>query len=107
MIAQWPSNPDPLYRPSADSPYWNAELEKMDPEKRNEEVILPKLQAQIAYAYKNSAFYRKKWDSAGIKPDDIRSLEDFESLPLVTKEEITAGSRRLSSFWKQSVCSIC
>ena len=29
MTIQWPSNPDPLYRPPADSYYWNAELEKM------------------------------------------------------------------------------
>lgn len=88
MIAQWPTNPDPSYLPSPDSPYWNATLETMDPERRSQEVILPKLQAQLAYAYKNSAFYRKKWDAAGIKPEEIRSLEDFESLPLVTKEEI-------------------
>jgi len=88
MTIQWPSNPDPLSRPPADSYYWNAELEKMDAEQRNQEIILPKLQAQVGYAYKNSDFYKKKWDSAGIKPEDIRSLEDFESLPLVTKEEI-------------------
>ncbi len=87
MSIQWPSNPDPLFRPPADSYYWNAELEKMDAEQRNQEIILPKLKAQLGYAYKNSDFYRKKWDSAGIKPDDIRSLGDFESLPLVTKEE--------------------
>lgn len=88
MITQWPTVPDPSYRPSTDSPYWARELETMDPERREKEVILPKLRAQLAYAYKNSLFYRKKWDAAGIKPEDIRSLEDFESLPLVTKEEI-------------------
>ena len=60
----------------------------MDAETREQEVILPKLRAQLAYAYKNSAFYRKKWDAAAIRPKEIRSLKDFESVPLVTKEEI-------------------
>ena len=87
-MKQWPTHPDPSYRPSPNSPYWNTELETMDPGKREQDVILPKLQAQLAYAYENSAFYRKKWDAAGIRPEDIRSLTDFESVPLVTKEEI-------------------
>jgi phenylacetate-CoA ligase len=87
-MKQWPTQPDPSYRPSPNSPYWNAELETMDLERREQDVILPKLQAQLAYAYQNSAFYRKKWDAAGIRPEDIRSLTDFESVPLVTKEEI-------------------
>lgn len=88
MITQWPTRPDPSYRPPATSPYWDQELETMDPAIREQKVILPKLQAQLAYAYKCSAFYRKKWDAAGIRPEDIRSLKDFESVPLVTKEEI-------------------
>ena len=60
----------------------------MDPEERNTTVIVPKLSAQLKYAYEHSSFYRKKWDAAGIKPEDIRSLEDFESIPLVTKDDI-------------------
>jgi len=33
-------------------------------------------------------FYKRKWDTAGIHPDDIRSLQDFEQVPFVTKDEI-------------------
>ena len=60
----------------------------MDPEEREEKIILPKLQAQLRYAYENSPFYKRKWDKAGIHPEDIKSLEDFESIPFVTKDEI-------------------
>ena len=60
----------------------------MDPEEREEKIILPKLQAQLRYAYEKSPFYRGKWDKAGIHPEDIRSLEDFERIPFVTKDEI-------------------
>jgi len=60
----------------------------MDPDEREEKIILPKLQAQLKYAYENSPFYKRKWDEAGIRPEDVQSLEDFEKVPFVTKEEI-------------------
>jgi len=88
MNAQWPPVYDPSYFPAPEEPYWNRTLETMDPEERERKIILPKLQSQLAYAYENSSFYRKKWDKAGIKPQDIRSLKDFDQLPCVMKEEI-------------------
>jgi len=88
MKMQWPPVYDPSYVPPPDEPYWNRGLETMDPGEREERVILPRLQAQLAYAYEESPFYRKKWDAAGVRPEDIRSLADFEKMPCVTKEEI-------------------
>lgn len=87
-MSHWPPAYDHAYLPTPDSKYWNEKLETMDPEERNTTVIVPKLSAQLKYAYEHSSFYRKKWDAAGIKPEDIRSLEDFESIPLVTKDDI-------------------
>jgi len=60
----------------------------MDPDEREQTVILSKLQAQMAYAYEYSLFYKRKWEEAGINPKDIHSLEDFESVPITTKEDI-------------------
>ena len=88
MKTQWPPVYDPSYFPAPDDPFWDRKLETMDPGEREQQVILPKLQAQLTYAYENSLFYQKKWDEAGIKPQDIRSLEDFEKMPCVMKEEI-------------------
>lgn len=88
MKIEWPPRYDRSYIPSPESRYWNKELETMDPEEREEKVILPKLQAQLRYAYENSPFYKRKWDKAGIHPEDIKSLEDFENIPFVTKYEI-------------------
>jgi phenylacetate-CoA ligase len=84
----WPPKFDPSYVPAAGSPYWNKALDTMDPEEREQKVILPKLQAQLKYAYEKSDFYKKKWDKAGVRPEEIRSLEDFERIPFVTKAEI-------------------
>ena len=88
MSSKWPPEYDRSYIPSPGSRYWNEELETMDPEEREKKVILPKLQAQLKYAFERSPLYREKWEKAGIKPEDIRSLDDFEQIPLLTKDEI-------------------
>ena len=88
MTKQWPPDYDEDYFPAGDTAYWNREVETMDPAEREQRIILPKLQGQLAYAYDHSPFYKKKWDEAGVKPEDIQSLEDFEQIPFVTKDEI-------------------
>lgn len=50
-----------------------------------------RLRKIVRYAYDNVPLYRQKYDAAGIKPQDIRSLSDFKFLPLLTKEELQAG----------------
>ena len=88
MPKEWPPEYDGTYFPAPDSEYWSREVETMDTQEREKTVILPKLRAQLAYAFDHSPFYRKKWGKAGIGPEDINSLEDFEEIPFVTKEEI-------------------
>ena len=53
MLTQWPPQYDRSYFPPPDSRFWNKDLETMEPEEREQKVILPKLQAQIKYAYEN------------------------------------------------------
>ncbi len=88
MHRNWPPEYDSAYLPEQNAPFWNEAVETMDPREREETVILPKLQAQLQYAYQNSPFYRSKWDSAGVAPEDVQSLADFERFPFVTKAEI-------------------
>lgn len=47
-----------------------------------------KLKALLRHAYKTVPYYRRRFDLSGIKPEDIRSLADIASLPLLTKEDI-------------------
>lgn len=98
MSKEWPPEYDRSYIPSTDSRYWNEELETMDPEEREQKIILPKLQAQLRYAYQTSPFYKKKWDKKGIRPEDIRSLDDFEQIPFLTKEEIRQDQKENPPF---------
>jgi phenylacetate-CoA ligase len=98
MLKGWPPPYDRSYTPPRGSKYWFRDLETMDPEEREKKIILPKLQAQLRYAYEHSSLYRKKWDRARVKPEDIRSLADFEEIPFVTKDEIRQDQKENPPF---------
>lgn len=42
----------------------------------------------VKHVYDNVAFYRKKFDEAGIKPSDIKGIGDLEKLPFTTKGDM-------------------
>ena len=65
------------YMPSSGSQYWFPVRETMDAGERGRQILL-RLQQVMDYAYEHSEFYRRKWEDAGIHPEHIRSLEDFE-----------------------------
>ena len=45
----------------------------------------------VPYVWERSAFYRELWSQAGVKPDDIRSLDDFTTkVPTFCKDDIKA-----------------
>lgn len=67
--------------------YWNEKMETMSPEEMRH-VQEKKLLDQVAYCYEKSQFYREKFDSAGLKPKDIKKIEDLEKLPFTEKEEL-------------------
>ncbi len=52
---------------------------------------LRQIQHLVDHAYKAVPLYREKYRKAGIHPRDIRSLEDFQHLPTITKDEIIAA----------------
>jgi phenylacetate-CoA ligase len=49
------------------------------------------LQWTIAHAYQGSDLYRKKLDEAGVRPDDIQSMDDIQSLPFTTADDLRDG----------------
>ena len=52
------------------------------------EFQLLKLRQLMRHAYQHSRYYRKLFDSRGIKPQDIRNLTDLQKLPLLDKDAI-------------------
>ncbi|MBI5410265.1 MAG: phenylacetate--CoA ligase family protein [Nitrospirae bacterium] len=47
-----------------------------------------KLRNIVAHAYKNVRYYRRLFDGAGIRPDDIRTLDDLCKIPITTKKDL-------------------
>jgi phenylacetate-CoA ligase len=55
------------------------------------ELQLSRMQASLARAYSNNPAYRAKFDEAGVRPDDLRSLEDLGRFPFTTKQDLRAA----------------
>ena len=66
---------------------WNKEIECADRETMRA-LQLEKLQKTVKHEYDNVPAYRKKMDEAGVKPEDIKVLEDIQKLPFTTKEDL-------------------
>ena len=49
---------------------------------------LSRLKWSVDHAYKNVAFYKKKYDEIGIHPSDLKYLEDLKLFPFTTKEDL-------------------
>jgi len=52
---------------------------------------LEKLKKTVKHGYENVPHYKEAFDKAGVKPEDIQTLEDITKLPFITKEDIAAN----------------
>ena len=58
------------------------------PREEIEKIQLERLKETVHRVYEKVEPYRKKMDEAGIKPEDIKSLDDLKKLPFVTKQDM-------------------
>lgn len=66
---------------------WNGENEHMEKEDL-EQVQLERLQSTLNRAYKNVQFYGRQFDSLGIHPNAVSSVEDITKLPFTTRKDL-------------------
>ncbi|MGE5557690.1 MAG: phenylacetate--CoA ligase family protein [Bacillota bacterium] len=66
---------------------WSPEYECM-PRQRLSELQVYRLRNTVKRVYDNVPFYKEVLDKAGIKPEDIRSLDDLAGLPFTTKQDL-------------------
>lgn len=59
--------------------------------KKIKEWQLKRISYIVDYAYENIPLYRKKYDAIGFKKGDIKSWDDYDKLPVLTKEELING----------------
>lgn len=72
------------------SPYWNPKTETL-PKEQLRALQLKKLQLLVERAWHTSPFHRRLYEKAGASPDRIRSLDDIQRLPFMTREEWMAN----------------
>lgn len=61
---------------------------------------LKKMQAKrlgeiLKHAYENVAFYHQMFNSVKVKPKDIRSVEDLQKIPVITKSDVQKNFKSL------------
>lgn len=71
----------------ADKKCWNPKMETL-PLKELKALQLKKLRQLVKYCYENSKFYRKKFAESGLKPGDIKTLDDVQKLPFTMKDNL-------------------
>ncbi|MCX8033889.1 MAG: phenylacetate--CoA ligase [Thermodesulfovibrio sp.] len=67
--------------------YWNKELECIS-EEQLKELQFQRLKNTVKMAYEKVPYYRKKFDEAGITPDDIKKLDDLRKIPFTSKADL-------------------
>ena len=67
-----------------------AELDPIEIASRDEieTLQLERLRWSLQHAYDNVDLYRRRFDAAGVHPDDCRGLEDLAKFPSTTKAEL-------------------
>jgi len=66
---------------------FNKEIETMSQEELKK-IQSERLVKLVKYVYDNVEFYRKRMDENGVKPEDIKGLEDIDKLPFTTKNDL-------------------
>ncbi len=67
--------------------FWNPNVETM-PLEELKKLQLKRLRAIVRYSYNNNRYYRRKFDDAEVRPGNIRTLEDIQKFPMLSKEEL-------------------
>lgn len=47
-----------------------------------------RLKNTVRHVYENVPFYRQRMEEAGVKPEDIQSVDDLHKLPFITKDDL-------------------
>ena len=71
----------------ADNTYYNEKIETLA-KRELKELQFERLKTIVNHCYVNSSFYKKKFDNLGLKPTDIKNLEDLRKIPFIVKTDL-------------------
>ena len=67
--------------------YFQKDIETM-PVEELKKLQSEKLVKQVKHVYENVEYYRNLMDEKGVKPEDIKGIEDLHKLPFLTKADL-------------------
>lgn len=67
--------------------YYQEEIE-CAPREKIVEIQNEKLVKQVQHVWDKVPYYRKKMEEKGVRPEDIKSIEDLHKLPFITKADL-------------------
>ncbi len=67
--------------------YYSPEVETASREKITE-IQTKNLIEQVKHVYDNVPLYRERMDKKGVKPEDIKTLDDLKKLPFTSKQDL-------------------
>ena len=67
--------------------YYQPEIETM-PLPQLQKLQSERLVEQVKFVYDNVKFYHDKMDEMGVKPEDIKGIDDLHKLPFITKDDL-------------------
>lgn len=77
-------------KPLVENAFWQQEQECM-PIDQLRALQLAKLKSVVARVHSDVPAYQKAFDAAGIRPDQIKTLDDLRRLPFTTKADLRAN----------------
>ena len=77
--------------------YFNREKETMSKRKR-EAYLKKRLSEILRYGYRHSKSIRSRFDSLGLKPEEIRDLKHLERLPITKKADLVSAQKENPPF---------
>ncbi len=70
--------------------YWDKDIETMSREDMKA-LQSERLVKQVKHVYENVKYYRDLMDKKGVKPEDIKGIEDLHKLPFISKADLRDG----------------
>ncbi len=67
--------------------YFQKEIETM-PAEEMKKLQSEKLVKQVKHVYENVPYYRNLMDEKGVKPEDIKGIDDIHKLPFISKSDL-------------------
>jgi phenylacetate-CoA ligase len=77
--------------------YWNPKNETLGKDDLRA-LQLHKLRTLCEWAYARSPFHKRKFDAAGFRPEQLRTLDDRRRIPFTTREEWMASEVEVPMF---------